>query len=559
MSKRNFVRGAAVLAAAGIVVKILGAFFRIPLANVIGDVGMGYYNTVYPIYATLVVIASAGIPSAISRMVSEREEVENYHGAYRVFKVAFALLITIGVVTSLGLAIGAKYIINGMKDPGVYYPMLFIAPALFFVSIMASFRGYFQGTHNMKPTAVSQVLEQFIRVLVGLFLAILLFRVGAHIFEKSSFGITLANLDNINWNASFGAAGASFGATAGGLVGATYLVFKFLKNKKNITKKIENSLIRDSESKKSILKTIVFIAAPITLGAMIMPLMYTIDAIIVKNILQHRMLVGPGFSYDEANALFGQLSGLTEPLINLPQVVSLGIAISIVPVISAARVAKDKLALNKNISLGLRLTMAMAIPAGIGLMVMAYPLMYLFFSGMGEAVVSNASECLVILAFGGIFLCMSQFLTGTLQGLAKQGTPVKNLLIGVGVKIVFTIFLTSIIDIKGAAIGTAIAYLIAATLNYRAVTKHTKVKIKKFETFGKPFVAALFMGIVAYLTYYLGNLLWESKVITIVAIVMGAVAYFVAMLLIKGVTEEELAIVPRAGKLVKLLKKLKLL
>lgn len=172
MAKKSFFKGAVILGIAGIIVKVFGAFFRIPLANIIGDTGMGYYQTAYPVYVLLLTLSTAGIPTAIARLVSERTTEGNHKEAYRIFTVSFRLLLAMGIVTSLLLFLGAPYIVQYMKgEPEAIYSMRSIAPALLFVPIMAAFRGYFQGQQDMTPTASSQVIEQAFRVVFGLSMA----------------------------------------------------------------------------------------------------------------------------------------------------------------------------------------------------------------------------------------------------------------------------------------------------------------------------------------------------------------------------------------------------
>ena len=200
--KRTFLKGAAILGVAGILIKLLGAVFRIPLANLIGDVGMGYYNGAYPIYVFLLTLSTAGIPTAISKLISERLAVGEHLEAHRVFKVSFLLLFLIGLSTTAILFCGAGYICELVGNPGAYYAMRAIAPALLFVPVMAAFRGYFQGMQNMSPTASSQVAEQLFRVVFGLSLAFYLFPLGLE----------------------YAAAGASSGAAFGGLFGAVAII-----------------------------------------------------------------------------------------------------------------------------------------------------------------------------------------------------------------------------------------------------------------------------------------------------------------------------------------------
>ena len=283
MAKKSFIKGAAILGIAGILVKVLGAFFRIPLANLIGDVGMAYYQAVYPVYNIFLAVSTAGIPVAISKMVSERNAIGRYNEGYRVFKISFFLMFAIGIVSASLCFFGAEPYFTACKIPEAKYAMMALAPALLLVPMMASFRGYFQGNQNMTPTAISQVMEQVFRVVVGLALA--------YVFLSKGL--------------EFSAAGAAFGATAGSIGGILVVIIIYFSGRGKYRVNIERSAGKIYESASSILLKIFAFAVPITLGAAIMPIMNAIDVPIVMNRLQN----AAGFSPAEAKALYGQLSG----------------------------------------------------------------------------------------------------------------------------------------------------------------------------------------------------------------------------------------------------------
>ena len=396
MAKKTFLKGAVILGVAGIIIKVLGAFFRIPLANIIGDTGMGYYQTAYPVYVLLLTLSTAGIPTAIARLVSERTAEGNHREAYRIFRLSFKLLFIIGIVCSAILFFGAPYIVGMYARPEAVYAMRAIAPALFFVPLMASFRGYFQGLQEMTPTAISQVFEQLFRVIGGLSLALILVPYGLH----------------------YAAAGASFGATAGAIFGLIAIVIVYMKQRKAIRANIATSPADAvMEASGDILKKIIIIAIPITIGAAIMPIMTNIDLMIVM-----RRLTATGFTGEEANDLYGQLSGFAAPLINFPQVITQSMAMSLVPAIAAAHQTNDREMMNKNVTLGLRTAMLVGLPCAVGLFVLAKPIMLLLYPAEAESAAS-ASGCLAVLAVGVIFLSSVQTLTGMLQGIGKQLIP----------------------------------------------------------------------------------------------------------------------------------------
>ena len=529
MAKKSFFKGAVILGIAGIIVKVFGAFFRIPLANIIGDTGMGYYQTAYPVYVLLLTLSTAGIPTAIARLVSERTTEGNHKEAYRIFTVSFRLLLAMGIVTSLLLFLGAPYIVQYMKgEPEAIYSMRSIAPALLFVPIMAAFRGYFQGQQDMTPTASSQVIEQAFRVVFGLSMAVILLPAGL----------------------KFAAAGASAGAAAGGFFGLIGIFAIYMRRRSVIRENCRNSPDGESEAAKSILWKIVVIAVPVTIGAAIMPIMTNIDLAIVV-----RRLVQSGYSSAEANSLYGQLSGFATPLINLPQVLTQAIAMSLVPAVASAFSAKDQEFLRYNTAFGIRTAMIIGMPCSVGLMVLSKPIMLLLYPAQQASAV-NAAESLFILAFGAIFLSLVQTLTGILQGVKRQLIPVINLAIGAGIKVIITYVLTGIpsVNVKGAVAGTAAAYITAALLNYRAVRKYTGSRPNFSLTFGRPMLSAAIMGAIVWAIYSGLSLLTGNTVATMVSVFCGVVVYGFCILRFKGITPDEIKMLPKGAKIVAMLR-----
>ncbi len=527
MAKKTFIQGAAILGMAGIIVKILGAFFRIPLGNMIGDNGMAYYQAVYPIYNIFLAISTAGIPVAISKMVSERNALGRYYDGYRVFKVSFFLMFMIGTASFLLCFFGAEAYFTACMIPEAQYAMRALAPALLLVPIMASFRGYFQGNQNMKPTAFSQVVEQIFRVGVGLTLA--------YVF--------------LGRGLEYAAAGAAFGATAGSLGGIMVVMLIFVISKKRYKKNIERSKSNSEESAAYILGRIVVFAVPITLGAAIMPIMNAIDVPIVMSRLQG----SAGFSYAEAKALYGQLSGFSGSLINFPQVLTQAIAMSLVPVVAEMHKLGKTHELRDNIHTGFRMAVTVGLPCAVGLMVLAEPIMLMLFP-MQKASAVGAAQCLIIMAFGVVFLSSVQTLTGVLQGIGRQLVPVINMCFGAAAKIALTYWLTGIpaINVKGAAIGTVAAYIIASVLNLIAVKRYTGTQFDLGLVYLKPGISAVVMGIVAWVTYHLLSGVIGGTLATLAAIALAAFVYGYMLLKTRAITRDELAGMPKGRHLVRI-------
>jgi len=531
MAKKSFMQGAVILGIAGIIIKIMGAFFRIPLANLIGDEGMGYYQTAYPIYVLFLTLATAGIPIAISKMVSERVAVDHYYEAYRVFRVSFILLFTIGIISSAILFFGAGQIVNAIGNPGAKYAMMAIAPALLFVPIMAAYRGYFQGMQDMKPTATSQVVEQFFRVAAGLTLAYLL----------------------IDRGRDLAAAGASFGATAGSITGLIAVVGIYYYKKNSLRGDVERTHTISTEKNSEILAKIFMIAVPVTIGAAIMPIMNTIDVGIVMRRLQET-----GWTEEAANGLYGQLTGMAGPLINFPQVLTQAIAMSLVPAIAAAYKQKDLVFLNYNVRLGVRTAILIGLPCALGLMTLSEPIMLLLYPFQKASAVS-AAPCLFIMAFGVIFLSTVQTLTGVLQGLGKPMIPVMSLLAGAVVKVVLTYTLTGIssINVQGAAIGTVGAYIVASAMNIIAVKRLTGVKFDIMLTFVKPITSALIMSAAVWVSFRILFGFFGNALSTVLAILIGVAVYCAMLFATKSIKKEELRFLPKGGKIINLMNRFK--
>ena len=517
MSKKTFLGGAIILSTAGLLVKFLGAFFRIPLANIIGADGMGYYQTAYPIYALLLIMSTSGIPIAVSKMVSEKTAIGDHHGAQIVFRAAVRLLLLLGIITFAVFFLSSKFLVmHVFNAPRAYYAMLAIAPALLFVPVMSAFRGYFQGHQNMVPTAVSQIFEQLFRVIIGLTLAYFL----------TSKGLEYA------------AAGASFGATAGAFAGTIVIAFMYLLRRKERGIYLHNSVSDDDQ--RQIMKKLFAIAIPITIGAEIMPIMNVVDLTIVMNRLQ-----SIGFTYDAADILYGELSGLAAPLINFPQILIISMALSLMPVISAANETKDLIFLRHNVQMAIRMAIIVGFPCTVGLTVLSEPIMLLLYP-MQKASAVNAASCLSILASGILFLAIVQVCTSILQGIGKPQVPVRNLLISCIFKITCTYILTGIpsLNVRGAAIGTVAAYTVASVLNLYSVLKYTKCKFDVVLFIVKPAIAAAAMGFAVFFSFTLLNERL-GNVATVVAVLLGVVIYPVVLVGIKGLKPNELKIIKK--------------
>ncbi|MGL5314834.1 MAG: putative polysaccharide biosynthesis protein [Peptostreptococcaceae bacterium] len=530
--KDSFLKGALILGAAGILVKIIGAFFRIPLGNLIGSEGMGYYQAAYPVYTLFLTLATAGFPTALAKLVSEKNAIGDYKGAHKIFKVSYTVLFITGILSFCVFFFGAEYIVNNiMENPGAYYAMLAIAPALIFVPVMSSYRGYFQGRREMSRIAISQISEQLFRVVLG---------IGLAYYLMNSFG------------PEEGAAGAIMGATIGAVASITYLIIAYLRGGKQRKKEIKMSQHFKDESVSRILKKLLVVAIPITIGASVMPLVNMIDNVIVI-----RRLTEGGFTPEQAISMFGQLTGMAMAIINLPSVLTVAMSMSLVPSISEAYAVGNKAKARKDTKSAIKVTLLMVLPAAFGLAALATPIMQLLYPKEPASI----GTILLVLTPCVVFLGLMQTMNGILQGMGKPMIPVIALVAGMAFKIGISYTLTVMpeINVLGSALGTVTAYFVAALIEIVYITKAMNMKFPIKEFVIRPLITVLTMFIVVKLGYGALEGSLGNSLATVISIGAGAVVYGVVLIFIGGIRKEEIMTMPKGDKIYKLLKKLNLM
>ena len=531
--KTSFVKGAAILAAAGLICKLIGVFFRIFAVRIVGEQGMFYYELVYPTYSWLLIISSSGIPTAISRMVAERAAVGNHDGARRVFYRSLLLLLLIGAVTSALMFFGAEWlgetVLNGGE--GAKYSMMALAPALLFVSLICAYRGYLQGLQRMTGTSVSQFAEQVFKFIFGLLIARILYRRYAGTgFENAA-----------------GAAGLLLGVTVSEILALLVMIVFYARARGQYP-----ALIEDPNPHERVVGPMLAIAIPITLGASILPIANFLDSVMIKRLLQ-----SIGMSAETAELNYTSLCLYVRSIINLPATLTVGIAMSIVPAISAARVRDDKSGVQNLSLLSLKIAMAIGLPCAVGLSVLAGPIIKLLYSRVTPEAFSIAVPLMHVAAFTVIFISLVQTATGALQGAGKHRLPMYFLLIGGLTKIAVNFIFIPMkeINILGAVFSNLACYGIAGILDTVALLRVTKAKLNVLNTFIKPALASAVMGGAAWgVQYLLSQLpLFRSgkmaSVATIFAIIAAVVVYGGMTLILGMFTRDELAYIPGGRKL----------
>ena len=535
MSGKSFVKGAVVLSVAGIMAKCLGALYRIPFARIASDECGAIYALVYPIYNLLLALSTAGIPLAISKLVAEYEEQGKSGMSLRILKLSLLLLASIGIVVAVALFISADWIATTVWEvPGAAISIRVITPAMIFTCIQAVFRGYFQGMQQMVPTALSQITEQFVRVAV----------IFAALFLLMPYG------DEVT------AAGATFGATVGsGMALALMLTIFFLYRKKQKNNPLWISRMDDlaeSISNSQVLKKVVALAIPIAIGSLVLPVMQSIDSILVLSRLQ-----AGGLSLDTSLVEFNYLGNCVQPIINLPFMITTAVAASLVPNISEALAMGQNEKVRVTFANAMQLAILIVLPATVGLMTLATPIMELLYDkpGAGVAMFWSAAVVLVV----GLY----QISAGTLQGMGKAMVPMYSLLIGAAIKIVLTFTLTAMpaVGIRGAALGSVIGFAVAAGNNVFQVSRRIGWGwLSSRYHVVKPLISVVAMAVLVLASYSGIYMLLDSNgLATLASIAIGGCAYFAVLLAIGGVSLEIIRKVPKLGnKLAALLLKLKL-
>lgn len=523
--KVSFVQGAAILGIAGLIVKVIGAAFRIPLANTIGLIGTSYYDTAYPYYSWLLVISSSGLPTAISKMVSERVTLGDYRGAHRVFTTAMQILCCIGLLTSILMFFGSDYIARLHMLPEAAYCFKALAPALFFVALMCAYRGYMQGMQQMVPTAISQVVEQVGKLAVGLTLAFMLLDAGPE----------------------YAAMGALIGVTVSELLALIYVMLSYRRRWPKIRARLERSVRREAEP---VAARLMAIALPITIGASISPLASVVDSALII-----RILLKLGYAKETAQTAFSLMRTNVATLTNMPGVLTMALAMSLVPAISAFSAKRDHAGVQDTARLGLKLALIIGLPCAVGLFVLASPILAMLYPNLTEGELTLAVDLMHTSSIGVIFLSLVQSMTGVIQGMGKPNVPVFNLFIGFVLKVASLLALMNIpqINIQGAAVSTVVCYAFAGIADTIYVIRRSKLRLGLVDVLLKPVLSSGVMGFVVFMIYSFMQEMEHQVLPTLAAVAVGVFAYGVMAIYFRFFTREELAYIPGGQRIRKLM------
>lgn len=525
--KQKFLQGAAILTLGTVLVKVIGALYKIPMNRIIGNEGFGHFNVAYSIFNVLLTVSTAGLPIALSRMISQAETLGNRKQVQNIYKTSLRIFLLIGAVCSGAMLIFAPQLANVMRDPDAVYAIAALAPAVLFLCITSSFRGYFQGQQYMTPTAVSQVIEAVCKLVIGLGAVFLILNLG--------FGVAEA------------AGGAIFGVTSGSILACLYLFIQYRRKHVRLT---PAEAQMETKSSGDTARQLLRLAIPITIGATGLQLFNALDTGIIQGRLQDAL----GLSAKASTTLFGTYSAAQTFYMLTPSLIQ-PLAIGIIPSVTAALTARNFREARRTEESAIRMTALIALPCSAGLAVLASPIQAIAY-GYGAEKLQVAGPLLAILGVAVIFNCMVAVTNAVLQAHGKVAIPIYTTLAGGLVNVVTDYVLIGIegIGIYGAAIATIAYCAVIMFLNIFAMHRVLELPPRVLGQFVKPMIATAVMAVGAYVSYELcWNLLGSVTVSACASVAVACVVYALLVYAMRIITWYDCQLLPKGETIAKIL------
>lgn len=539
----NFIVQGGILAVAGIITRLIGMFYRIPVTNIIGPEGNGYYAAAYQVYNIMLLISSYSLPLAVSKLVSARISNGQYRNANRVFKGALIFAFLTGGAVCFFILIGAEFFAGTlMSEPMSAIALRVFAPTLLIVAVMGVVRGYFQGMGTMIPTAVSQVLEQIANAVVSIVAANYLFSYGKKV---------AAILRNQSYAPAFGAAGSTIGTSSGAFIGLVFLLIVLIMFSSTLRRQNRRDTSKVKEGYGEVFHIIIMTIVPVILSTAI----YNICDIIDNGMFNRIMTMnGKGV---EKTSVWGVFTGEYKLLLNVPIALSNAMSASTVPTLASCISSGDKKSARKKISAAMRFTMVIAFPCAVGLGVLALPIMSMLFRDGYEL----AAGLMHIGCINILFFSMSTLTNGILQGINRMKIPVRNALISlvVHVAVLYVLLTKTDLEIYAVVIANFVFALLMSILNQMAIHKYLRYRQEIARTFIVPALSSGIMGLFIFGIYKLCALGLPNIVSTLISIICGMMIYFVLIIRLRGVRKEELYTMPMGRTIARVAEKLSLL
>ncbi|MBQ8044370.1 MAG: polysaccharide biosynthesis protein [Clostridia bacterium] len=521
IKKQTFMKSVAVVMIAQLAIKLMGFIYRVILTNIEGfqDAGNSYYGTGYKVYVFILAIATTGVPSAISKLVAEKMAVGDPKGAHKIFRTAIKLFTFIGLFFAAILFFGAEFIsVHLLSNPGVAGTLATLAPAVLFVSIAAVFRGYFIGMQNVSAHSVGQVIEQIVNSVLSVVFVLMLMGKSPEIMAMGSTAATAVST----------------------FVALAYLYMFYQKNKSSVHENIRNAAPHIVESTKVTIRKIIKYVVPISFASIVVSLSGLVDILSVMEGLQNH-----GYAIEKANEIYGIIVGKVDILVSIPHTFNVAIVTPLIPMITELMVKKDYKGAQNRINFSMKLSAIIAFPCTIGLAILAEPLFQAIFPNAPEG-----SFLLQIEVWAIVFSLIAQVAEGALNGIGKLIVPGISILISAVVKYILNITLIPLYGEVIVPITTIIYHLVNCLIVTIVLYKALKSKPDIKNIFIKPLFASIAMGGVVHILYKGLSLVISSSIINMaLSIVVGAIVYFILLLLLKTLNKEEKASIPILSKI----------
>lgn len=577
--KQNVLGGAIVLVVATALVKVIGAIYKIPLTSIIGSLGRGYFASAYNIYTPIYAISMAGLPVAVSTIVSKNVALGKYRDVKQVLKVTFPLFLLLGLVGTGAMFIAAKPYVDSVGSPLALYSVFAIAPSILFCCVMSTYRGYYEGLSNMYPTAISQVIESLGKLIFGLTLSKFVINYAFKQIEATGevFGTVIKQESDTAIVYAMAAAAAIVGVTLGTVFACIYTILRHKIKKDGITQeKLVNSPL--AGTKKATMKEIIAIAVPTAISSLVLNITNFIDTWMIQNRLESVVVK----HFDEIMSIYGDsitaasvakenihtfLYGAYDTTMdfkNLIPTIMMTLGVSAIPIISGAMAKKDHKLVGETVNTVFRMTMLIALPAGAGFMALSGPILTLLYEGTAnEPGISVAAPVMALYGLMMAILTLSAPLTNILQAIGRADVPAKSLALGCGIKIGLNYLLIGIpsINVNGAVFGTAAFYLFCIIYNYAVLKKETGVKIDLKTVIIKPLVASVLCGVSAYGVYTVVSRVagFGNTLACLAGIAVAVLVYGISVLLMKTLVKNDILMLPKGEKIAKILEKYRLI
>lgn len=529
---KQFFSGVAVLALSTVIVKVIGLLYKIPMMAYLGAEGMGYFNSAYEIYSLFFVVATTGIPVAISILVSENKAQKRIKNIKKIFKVSIFTLGFLGIVGTVFMGIFHKEFASLINNDAASLSILAISPTVLLICLSSAIRGYFQGNQTMIPTAVSQVIEALGKLLLGLGFAILAINRGYSMPKVAAFAV--------------------LGLTIGVAISLLYLIlYKLLYKRRSSASDINSSI----DSNYKIIKQLLYIAIPITFSSTILSLTKVIDMTMIL-----RRLNDIGYTQSAANEIYGAYSTMAVSIYNLPATLVSAIALPLVPMLASAIESSDRIKEKSVIASSFKLTSLISFPTALGISVFSKPILSLLFSSQTEEIEYVAP----LLSLLGISIFLSSMITITnaiLQAYKQVNKPIISMICGVLLKLVLAFILIGIpgINIYGAPISTFFSTVVIVAMNLYFIVKNTGKISTVSKMFIKPFLSA-FLSVMAGVALYMFMFAFHnSKVLILAVIIFVALVYVISTIKLNVIDREEILMLPKGEVIYKILTKIHLM